>query len=206
MRIKTVIASTGYPIDLEDIKDHIRIPIGQTNQDDYLRGLIRVAANRVEEITNRAMTRRTMKIYFDEWPYDDSMELPFPPLSTEIKPIVKYFVIDYAEKTLASTAYKTDAVSEPGRIMLNYTDYWPVELLAPLNPVSVQFMCGYSGSTDVPDGMKHAMKLIISDLYENRESMVVGQTVAKIPDAVNSLLRSFKIFSQGERHGFPWEK
>jgi len=36
--------------------------------------------------------------------------------------------------------------------------------------VSVQFVAGYGDATDVPAGIKHAVLLIVGDLYENREN------------------------------------
>lgn len=194
MRIQTVVASTGYPIDLEDVKNHLRISIGETNQDDYLRGLIDVATARLEEITNRALSRRTLKIYYDNWPEGDHIELPFPPLSTQTDAVVKYIDVDSSSVTVSSTVYKLDSVSEPGRLMLDYNENWPSVQLHNINPISVQYLCGYPGSTAVPQQIKQAMKLIIADLYENRESIVVGQTISKIPDAVQSLVRNLRIF------------
>lgn len=194
MRVQTINASTGLPIDLEDVKNHLRITPGETKDDIYLQGLIETAAARVEEMTNRAMTRRTLKIYFDEWPEDDFFELPFPPLSTSTDAVLKYVDVDSSTVTVSSTAYKLDAVSEPGRLILDYDEDWPSAQLHNVNPISIQYSCGYKGSTAVPQQLKHAMKLIIHDLYENRESVVVGQTVNKIPDAVQSLVRNLRIF------------
>jgi uncharacterized phiE125 gp8 family phage protein len=195
MRIQTVTASTGHPIDLEDVKDHLRIPVGETNQDNYLESLIEIAAARIEEMTNRALTRRTLKVYYDEWPDGTYFELPYPPLSTSTDAIVRFVDTDSSTVTLSSTAYKLDAVSEPGRLILDYDEDWPSNQLHNVNPISIQFSCGYKGSTAVPSQAKHAMKLIIADLYENRESMVVGQTISKIPDAVQSLVRNLRIFT-----------
>jgi len=198
VRITTVKPSTGYAIDLEDVKNHLRVPVGETNQDDYLRSLIMISQSRVEEMTNRALTRRTLKIFLDDWPEEDSIELPYPPLSTGTDAILKYVDVDSSSITLSSTAYKLDAVSEPGRLMLDYNEDWPSVQLHTVNPISVQYVCGYpgsaSGSTAVPEQLKHAMKLMIADMYENRESMVVGQTISKIPDAVQSLVRNLRIF------------
>jgi uncharacterized phiE125 gp8 family phage protein len=194
MRITTVTLSTGYPIDLEDVKNHLRIPIGETNEDDYLQGLISVASARIEEMTNRALSRRTLKLYLDEWPDSDQIELPYAPLSTQTDAVVKYVDVDSSTVTVPSTVYKLDSASEPGRLILDYNEDWPTVQLHNVNPISIQYLCGYPGSTAVPQQAKQAMKLIIADLYENRESMVVGQTISKIPDAVQSLVRNLRIF------------
>jgi hypothetical protein len=60
--------------------------------------------------------------------------------------------------------------------------------------VIVKFDCGYGGQSAVPATLKEAMKLLIGTWYENRESVVVGTIVAKLPDAVESLLWSNRMF------------
>jgi uncharacterized phiE125 gp8 family phage protein len=51
---------------------------------------------------------------------------------------------------------------------------------------------GLSG-TSVPEEIKHAMKLIITDMYENRGTVVLG-SVAKIPNYITDLIHSYKIY------------
>ena len=197
MKIETVDRSTGYPIDLEDVKDHLRIPTGETRQDNYLIRLITMAAETVEGLTNRALTRRTLKLYLDSWSTSDSIELPYPPLSTETDAVVKYKDTDSSTITMSSTGYLMDAVSEPGRIVLGYQENWPTEILHNVNPISIQYLCGYRGSTAVPEKLKQAMLISIADMYENRESAIVGQSVQELP-TIKNLVRDYRSFKFGE--------
>jgi uncharacterized phiE125 gp8 family phage protein len=194
LRVQTVIESTGEPIDLEDAKTHLRIGIGQTADDDYITGLIKAIRRMVEDITNRRMMRQTLKLYIDNWPGGDSITLPYPPFSTEVAPVLEYKDTDSSTITVSSTVYRADSISEPGRIVLDYNENWPTRTLHNLNPISIQYVAGYKGSTGVPVNFKHAMKIMISDYYENRESIVVGQTVAPIPNTVLNLLQEWRVF------------
>lgn len=194
MKIITVNNSTGYAIDLEEVKNHLRLEVGETNQDDYLVSLIKIAQQNVEDMTNRALTRRTLKVYIDEWP-DECIAVPYPPLSTETAPTITYKDADSSSITLGSTVYVCDAVSEPGRICLDYDEDWPTDTLHNVNPISVQFLCGYNGSTGVPANLKQAMLVDIADLYENRESIIYGQGLhSLVSDVKKSLLRNYRIY------------
>ena len=194
LRVDVVTASTAEPLDLEDVKHHLRIEIGETAHDDYLNSLIKVARGQVEDMTGRRLIRQTVKYYIDAWPRDDTIELPYPPFSTETAPIVTYVDIDSSTITMGTTVYRCDSVSEPGRIVLEYNESWPTESLHNVNPIAVQYLCGYGGSSEVPERLKHAIKLVISDLYEQRETFIVGQTVSHIPNAVKALTLPYKIW------------
>jgi hypothetical protein len=56
---------------------------------------------------------------------------------------VKYTDTDDDETTFSSSYYSVDTDDEPGRIVLDYGQSWPSVALSPLNPIEVQFVCGY---------------------------------------------------------------
>ena len=94
-----------------------------------------------------------------------------------------------------------DIKSDPGRIILEYGDVWPSETLWPMNPIQIEFVCGYGGAAAtaaasvaaVPTMIKHAMRLIISDLYEVRGSEVEGMPIQKLK-TVETLLLPYKLW------------
>ncbi|VYT92884.1 phage gp6-like head-tail connector protein [Metakosakonia massiliensis] len=56
---------------------------------------------------------------------------------------------------------------------------------------------GYSDDPDsilLNEDVKAAMLLLIGHWYANRESVVVGQTVAEVPFAVEALLQPYRIY------------
>ena len=50
-------------------------------------------------------------------------------------------------------------------------------------------------TANVPAPIKAALKLFLSDLYENRGQTVLGQTAIKMPWAAEALLAPFRIYS-----------
>jgi uncharacterized phiE125 gp8 family phage protein len=71
---------------------------------------------------------------------------------------------------MSTDDYIVDTNSEPGRIVLPYDGSWPSDTLYPVNPINIEYVAGYGTSTNVPKTIKQAMKLIVGDLYENREN------------------------------------
>ncbi len=78
--------------------------------------------------------------------------------------------------------YIQDIVSEPGRIVLNYGQSWPIVTLNTVNPIAITYICGYSDVSAIPESIKQGMKIDISDMYEHREPRILGAgTMIEIP-------------------------
>ena len=194
-------APTLYPLGLKEVKQHLNITVGWTEDDDYLDALIKVATEKVEQFTRRRLISQTWYTYLDNWPDDDYITLPFGQLQSVAS--VKYTDSSNTEITTFTDASTTltddfdvDINSDPGRIILEYGDAWPSVVLWPMNPIKIEYVCGYGGVAAtaaasvaaVPDMIKHAMKLIIGDLYETRETEVFGVSVQKLKTIENLLV------------------
>jgi uncharacterized phiE125 gp8 family phage protein len=194
MRTLLVTDSTGSPFTLEEIKNHLRIELGETGEDDFLKGLRTASIETAENITSRKLMSEKWKVYFDDWSDGDSMELPYSPLSNVASTGITYTGSTGNTTTLGSTAWSVDTVSEPGRIVLENSESWPTDTLHQNNPIEIEFTCGYSASSEVPRSIKHACFLMIGHWYENREDTIIGagQVVHEIPAGSKALLESYR--------------
>jgi len=207
-RVETVKASTVEPLTLEEVKDHLRIERGETAEDDLLSALISATRQFTEDYTGRALIRRHLAVYFDDWSTEDCVRLPFPPLvaitsSTAVTDSSSGAAVAYKDSTrgwnsFSSTGWVADTVSEPGRLCLEYDENWPTDVLHNVNPIKIHFTCGYStSSTGVPQPIRSAMKMAINHLYENREQYVVGYGgvgAIEVPGTVKTLLNDYRIY------------
>lgn len=199
--MKTVIvtSATGEPIVIGDAKSHLRID--STTEDTLLYDLIVSARYQVEHLTGRKLMPQTWKAYFDEWPSGnkyDHFDIPYPPLRSIPSTGLVYTSSTSGSTTLSSTAWASDIVSEPGRLVLDYNDDWPTETLHNNNPISIEFQCGYLTASKIPEPLILAIKLIVGHAYENRESVTVtagGVTMQETPQAIKWLLAPYRIFT-----------
>lgn len=194
----TKVSASGEPITLTEAKLHLRLAVdaagavAYTEEDDLLNVLIQVAREQVEAITWRAMITQNKTLYLDAWPTKSFIKLPYAPLQS-VTGI--YYTEEDALVESTFTDYTVDTHVEPGRIVLNAGASWPSEALEMASPIRIPYVAGYGAAADVPASIQAAMKLILTDLYENRGEVVVGAPVDRIK-AVSSLLASYRCFTE----------
>lgn len=203
MKSVLVTSSTGEPVTLTEVKQHLRISTASTAEGDeeVLNSLIKASRERIEDITNRKIMKQTWDCYYDEWPANKTIEIPYTPLigvkSTSTG--ITYKKPDGNTTTMSSTKWVIDTVSEPGRVCLDYNEGWPTDTLHNVNPIRVRAIVGY-GTTSagsiamIPNGIKLAMKMLIGHWFENRENSIVQQSIQEIPNGVKMLLQSLRVF------------
>lgn len=155
-------------------------------EDSLISALITAAREYCENIQHRALCTQTWELVLDDWPNEDYIELPMPPLQSVTS--VKYKDTAGTETTWASTNYIVDPDSFVGRLALAYGITWPSGELYPAGGIRIRFVCGYGVASAVPQAVKQAMLLLIGHWYENREAVNIGNIVNDIPFAVNALL------------------
>jgi uncharacterized phiE125 gp8 family phage protein len=170
-----------------------------TTEDDLLTSLIQSAREHVEDITRRALLTQTWYAYLDEFPADrDFIRLPFGNLQSVTS--VKYKDSAGTETTMTvATDYLVETNGEQcGRIVLPYGVSWPSATLWPSNPITIEFVCGWTAAASIKASIIAALKLILADLWENREGAVLksGVQTYQTNPAVKSLLASAVL---------PWE-
>ena len=183
-------APAAEPISLDEAKRHVRIDIDETDHDDYLQDLIVVAREQVEMITWRKLVTQTWYAYLQDWPGGEYIELPFGKLQSVTA--IKYTDVDGDETTWDNTEYIVGTDYQHGRVTLADGYTWPSDVLYPSNPIEIEFLCGYGLAVSVPPQIKHAMKMIISELFENRETSIIG-TIFQEMDMVNNLLSNYRL-------------
>lgn len=191
MKTKLKTAPVKYPISRLDAKRHLRVDLDLTADDEYIDTLIATATQTAEQFLHRRLITQVWYWYLNCWPGRDRVEIPFGQLQS-IEGI-KY--LDYAgdETTWATDQYIVDTGSDPGGVVLAYDAVYPTDTLYPSNPITIEFTTGYGlTGADVPDNIMHAIKIMISDMYEYRESDYLGTIHTKM-DTVNALLTPFKL-------------
>ena len=194
MRLYLATAPASEPLIALDLRDHLRIDID--DEETLIETYITAARMLLEERLSIAMLTQTWDLFLDEWPSGNVIYLPRPPLQTVS--YVKYYNTSNVATTLAAAAYHVDSYSKPARIALNDGYDWPTTTLRAINGVQVGFVAGYGATgTAVPAPLLQAMKLIIGDLFENREQSVFaqGMHVTSLPFGVDALVRSYNMRS-----------
>lgn len=152
----------------------ILVKSAATDEDDLLTSILYAARTRVEEITCRRLITQTWNLYLDGWPADDRISIPYGNLQSVTS--VAWKDTDGTETTLtAGTDYLVETNGDQcGAIVLPYAESWPSGTLYPSNPIKIVFVCGWTTAALVPYSIKTAIKMLATDLYQNREGQLVA--------------------------------
>jgi uncharacterized phiE125 gp8 family phage protein len=172
-------ATTTYSDDAPDVALGVGCPTLNTTGDPYLLNCIATAREDVEAYCRRALIRQTWRLVLDGFPACDEIALRRPPLLGVVA--VNYLDLTNTQQLLDDTVYEVDPYALPPRLLLGYQQFWP-PTFPKRNAVSVDFECGYGDSpASVPQSIRTAMKLIVGDLYENREPYIKGTIINESP-------------------------
>ncbi len=172
----------SYPVSLSDMRLHLKIDSGMTDDDTLITTLISAATTDCQEFQHRAYITQTRILYFDAFPLFFSV--PYPPLISVTS--IDYIDTNGAEQTLDPGQYRVDTGNQPGRITEAYNVTWPATRYI-TNAVVLTYSAGYGAAAAVPDVVKAAIKLLVAHWYEHREA-VSDNPVAILPVAVERLL------------------
>ena len=121
----------------------LQLQVDTTADDALIDSLILAARQQVETDTNRRFPSVVVDLFFDAFPCERTLILPYGPVSAIAS--VKSYDDDNVEAEFSSTSYYKDLKSEPGRVVLLDNAAWPTDL-RPANGGVVRFTAGYTGT------------------------------------------------------------
>lgn len=175
---------TSEPVTVADANHHLKV----TGEDTYVESLIITARMMVERYLNRSLITQTWTAYSDCW--GEGLCLPYPPLISVTH--VKYYDLDGVLRTLSSSNYWVNTFSQPGDVKFVY-GFTPPELqYGRPNSIEVEYVAGYA---EVPEPICHAIKILLTDMYEHRGQYVIGNNANKIPGYIIDLIHTYKMYN-----------
>ncbi|PLX37002.1 MAG: hypothetical protein C0605_08005 [Hyphomicrobiales bacterium] len=176
------------PVDLDAVKKHCRVDFA--DDDNLLAALIAAATDHLDGyagILGRALITQTWQQDFAG--FDDVMRLPLAPCQSISA--VSYYDGDNAEQTLNSSIYALRADALGPYMTLAPDQSWPGTYNRE-DAVSITYVAGYGAAAAVPQAIKQAILLMIAHWYENRETTLVGASVADLPMGAAWLLAPYR--------------
>jgi len=188
-------APQGLVVSVADAKTYMRVD--HSDDDELIEAFIEAATAQIEGrygTLGRAIRRQTWDYVLEAFPdtdCDQSIELPLPPLIDVIT--VSYTDAAGDIQTFETGEFEVDTNSVPGRVRPVNGGYWPTANEDAYGAVRIRFLAGYPDD-EVPVTLALAIKIMVADMYENRES-ITGQNVnqVSIPTTAERLLNQFRV-------------
>lgn len=194
MNLTLVTAPAAEPITTAEAKTHLRVD--STDDDTYIDTLVKLARRWIEHTHGVMCVNTTYDGSLDAFPSGDSaIVLPRYPLSSVTS--ITYYDDDLSTSTVFSSAsYQVDSATRPPRIVLKNGVNWPTDTLRLSSGVVVRFVAGYGAAASaVPEDIKHAVKLLVGQMYTHREPEVTGTIVSPVRFAVDALLAPYRLWT-----------
>lgn len=179
--------TTTYTDNIADSSLGAGAPTTNTTEDAYVSGLVKTARVWIENTRGLALVTQTWDGSLDAFPYDGPIKIPKYPLSSVTS--ITYHDDDLSTSTVfSSTKYQVDTYKRPPRIYIKNGESWPTDSLRLSSGVVVRFVAGYGAASAVPEDIKHAIKLLVGQMYAHREPEITGTIVAKLGFTIDALL------------------
>lgn len=182
---KIITEPVKEPVTLHDLKSHLRID--SSDEDTLIASLGRAARRYCEGYTSRSFINTVADFTFDGFPSGSC------PIVIHRAPLVSIASITYLDsagdsQTWASSSYRVDLNSEPGRVEVAFGEAYPTTR-GVVGEVTVRAIVGYgTDPSNVPDDIVAAIKLMASHLFENRGGVEADVSFSELPLGVRSLL------------------
>lgn len=198
MGLKRIVAPAPI-LSVQKMKTHLRID--HDDDDDWIEDAIASATDLLDGKQGelqRCLMPQAWEYTLDRFPADAcgrsaAFEIPLPPL-IEVSEI-RYVDGSGGTVVLSSDAYEVDVASEPGWV--SPVGSWP-STMDTVNAVTVEFRAGYEAEGSdpaeaaVPPRVIHAVKLLVSHWYENRDAVTADQ-MHDLPLGVAALIKPLRI-------------
>ena len=183
-----LIPPAAEPWSVAEAKAFLRVEHG--DDDTIVAALIAAARGHVEALTRRALLTQSWRFVLDAWPANGRIILRMGPLRSVIAARVydtanhasaidvETFVVDIAADVIASPCW---ALPLPGRFAAG---------------IELDVELGYGVlASDVPDALRHAIRMLVAHWYENRGLAAIGANVAMLPAGVGALIAPYRMLS-----------
>jgi uncharacterized phiE125 gp8 family phage protein len=157
----------------------------------YIEALIGVAVEYVQDVTGRVGSKATWVCTADSWASltqgrsDKTVRIGRTPLVSVTS--VQYYAPDATTLTTLSTdEYRVITATEPG--ILQPLEDWP-EVDDRADAIQITFVAGQQDGCGAPPGWKHAVKMLVAHLYEERKPVAFA-SCNEIPFGLQSLIES----------------
>lgn len=180
------------PISYDEAADHVRID--STDDVELVRSLVSVAREMIDGVTGLASTRATFRLVADSWDtIRDRRQASFFQIPIYRTPLVsvqsvKYYDTDNTLQTVSVDDYSVITTTQPGCIFFPET---PDCAFDRPDAVQVEFTAGHVDPCDVSPMHRHAIKMMVHHLYEQRG--IIDSAKAEIPWTITAIINQIKV-------------
>lgn len=185
--VEVSVAPAEEPLTLAEAAAQCRLEVGE--DDSGVTACAKAARAHVEAFSGTRLVTQTVKMRCNE--FCSTLWLPIGPVQSITS--VKYLDTDGAEQTLATSVYDEYLYGISPYIALTDGQNWPSIYTSPAS-VIITAVVGYGLAAAVPDDIKHALKLLTAQYYDQRGA-ISDKDMSLVPNGVDALLANHRRYA-----------
>lgn len=173
------------PVSVDDCKAHMRVDFA--DDDTYIGDLIAVAVAHYDAmgVLGKAMVTQKWRQYTS--PNPGVVRLSIGPV--QAVNAVKYYDVSGDEQTATLTDFDVFGNGKATTVSPKSGFSWPITQDRP-DAIWIEYTSGYGdAATDVPQGVRHALKFAVAHWYENREPVSIAK-MNELPIGITALINT----------------
>ena len=181
-----LIPPSAEPWSVAEAKAFLRVE--HDDDDAVIAALIAAARFHVEALSRRALLVQRWRFVLDAWPANGRLDPRMGPLRS----VIAARVFD-ARATLTALIHNLRRSMPLPTSSPRHAARCRCRAALPPASSSTSSSATDRARTDVPDALRHAIRMLVAHWYENRGLIAVGQTVAMMPASVNAMIASYRV-------------
>lgn len=183
-RLERVNAPSIDPVSIAECKRHMRIE--HSDDDEIIGSLINVAVNYLDVtgMLGKAMITQTWAEYVDF--HATTVHLSITPVQSVSS--IQYYDVNNVLQTDTLSNYYIIGTKGYKTIYPKSGYSWPVTFKRD-DAIKITYVVGFGDTAEsVPETVRHAIKMLVANYYENRENELIGTISKTLPFGVEQLI------------------
>jgi len=181
--VVTTVAPAAEPLSTADAKAHLRVD--HTDDDTLIADNVTAARSHIEAVTGTRLVTQTVTVKTSVWA--ELASLPIAPVQSVV---ITYQDATDTTQTLAGSVYEARLDGLEASVVLKSGQAWPSTY--PGSLVTVTAVVGYGVADAVPAPIVHAIKMIVGDMYAQRETAGDGSSAVAVAATVDALIMNYR--------------
>lgn len=196
MTLRVVTPPGATPVSLLEAKVHLRLE--ESLDDSYVSTLIEAARSYVEKTCERALVRTTVELTTaapETWGAVVRLVGGALQSTADVLSVTYLDTADVVQTLpLADVAVVLGGDATPSLLLPAYGVSWPLMSERP-DALRVQYRVGWATAAEVPAPLRHAVLLMLSQLYEHRTPEVTGTIASTLALSLDALMAPYRFRS-----------
>lgn len=192
MGLRVITAPADEPVSLVEAKAHLRLE--ESIDDAYVTRLITAARGHVEKACSRKLLLQTVEVTSAPPCWREPVTLFGGELPDDPAINASYIDATGATQTLTGLQLVRRGDARCAQVIPALGTCWPT-MAHREDALTIEYQVGWASPEDVPEPLRQAVLLMVSQLYEQRSPEITGTIATTLALSLDALMDPYRLFT-----------